>query len=87
MCLDERSYNQPPASHFDSDASLDYDVFKCGHCLENHSDKIHFDHMNNCNICTECIENDDCQMMLGLDNKEFDKWKNKVLKQNPINPI
>lgn len=84
--LDERDYIQPPNSHFESD-SLDYDVFRCGYCADNHSTNIYFDHLSNGNVCKSCIEQPDHQLNLGMNDLEYKKYVKKVLNQLPSNPL
>lgn len=71
---------------FENDV-LDYDVYQCGKCADNHSSEIFFDHLSNDNICNKCLHEEDLPFILGMNCREFDKYKNKVIKQLPSNPL
>ena len=60
--------------------------FRCGWCGEDTTDEetIHYDHTINGNICLGCLENEDHQMVLGMDVHQFRNYKTKVLKSNPV---
>lgn len=60
--------------------------YRCQWCLEDTTDEstIHFDHTINGNICLGCLEDEDHQSMLSMNNYEYYNYKNKVLKSNPI---
>lgn len=74
-----------PDSYYEKD--LDYNVYNCLHCNENHSIDIYFDHLSNGNICSECLNHEELQSALGMDANAFSNYKNKVLKSMPVYPV
>lgn len=60
--------------------------FRCGWCGEDSTDEqtIHFDHTINGNVCLGCLEDEDHQSMLSMNNYEYYVYKTRVLKSKPI---
>ena len=77
----ERIYNQPT---FKEDESVETTHFRCGWCLEDFKDNINFDHTINGNVCLGCLEDEDHQSMLSMNNYEYYVYKTRVLKSKPI---
>lgn len=80
---------EAPATHFEND-DFDYAVkekYQCSHCADTCSKGIYFDHLVNGNICSPCLNNTDTQFVLGMDDKEYQKYTYKVIQQKPINPL
>ena len=67
-----------------NDKPIENPRYRCGWCLEDSKEDIHFDHTINGNICLSCLEDEDHQSMLSMNNYEYYNYKNKVLKSNPI---
>ena len=69
-------------THFENDV-LDYDVYQCGKCADNQSSEIYFDHLSNSNICKKCLHEEDFAYILGMNCREFEKYKKKVINLLP----
>ena len=78
----ELSYNTP----IFKDDPIETPHFRCGWCGEDTTDKltIHFDHTINGNVCLGCLEDEDHQSMLSMNNYEYYVYKSRVLKSKPI---
>ena len=80
---------EAPPTHFEND-DFDYankEKYQCTHCADTHSKGIYFDHLTNGNICTPCLKSTDTAFILGMDDREHNKYINKVIQQKPINPL
>jgi hypothetical protein len=75
-----------PDSYYENDTK-DYDVFWCVHCNENHSMNIYFDHLSNGNICEACLNHEEFPSSMGMDSNMYERYKSRVLKQLPSNPL
>ena len=78
--MDERQYLTP----IFKDEPTETTHYRCGWCLEDFKEDIHFDHTINGNICLGCLEDEDHQSMLSMNNYEYYVYKSRVLKSNPI---
>lgn len=77
----ELQYNTPI---FKDDEPIETTHYRCGWCGEDSKEDIHFDHTINGNICLSCLEDEDHQMMLGMDVHQFRNYKTRLLKSKPI---
>lgn len=78
----ETYYNQPTFK----DEHPETPYYRCQWCLEDttNEDTINFDHTINGNICLGCLEDEDHQSMLSMNNYEYYVYKTRVLKSKPI---
>ena len=75
----ELYYNTP----IFKDEPTETEVYRCGWCSEDFKEDIHFDHTINGNVCLGCLEDEDHQMILGMDVHQFRNYKTRVLKSEP----
>jgi hypothetical protein len=79
----------PPNSYFEE--SYEYDKYRCNYCGEVYTDSelIHADPLSTGNICEpNCLDgNPDLIIDLGMNDLQFEMYKEKVMKLNPINNI
>jgi len=66
------------------DTTNETEIYRCGWCCDDFKEVLHFDHTINGNICLDCLNGEDHQFILGMNEKEYKSYKSKVLKSNPI---
>ena len=77
----ERYYNTPI---FKDEEQTEITHYSCGWCLDYFREGMHFDHTINGNICQGCLEDEDHQSKLSMNNYEYYVYKTRVLKSKPV---